>query len=387
MSAPTTRRPVDTVSWTLRVASEWVMRLLLVGVGAYLLLRLLDQVRLVAFAFMVALLVASLLSPGVRALTRHRVPRPLAAAAMLTAGLTVIGLSGWFVVAQVSAHAATLADQVTTAADRAAHWLAAGPLHMSNASLDSTTEQLKVVLAHNQEKFASGAFSTVSVLFEAVSGLLLVIFVAFFLLRDGEKIWTAVTGRLPSAVRDDVAVAGTHGWATLTAYVRGVMIVAVVDAVSVTAVLLVLRVPLAVPLGVLVLVGAFVPLVGLTVTGAFAVLVTAMSHGPAAAVICAVILIVLVQVEGHVLHPMVMSRAVRLHPLAVVLAVSCGTLLAGIEGAVVAVPLVAFLNTAVASVRGPRNTAPDGSSASTAVTAASRSEGDAVPGPDEAAAV
>jgi predicted PurR-regulated permease PerM len=173
----------------------------------------------------------------------------------------------------------------------------------------------------------------------------------------------------PARTRIHVNVSGGLGWQTLSGYVRGIVIVALVDAISVTVVLLVVRVPLAVPLGVLVFIGAFVPLVGLTVAGTLCVLVTLLAHGFGAALIVLAAIVFLVQAEGHLLHPLVMSRAVRLHPLAVILAVTAGTLLAGIEGAIIAVPLVAVINSVGGYLRAVAEPAPEDREATVSGTA------------------
>jgi len=277
-------------------------------------------------------------------LRRAGVQRSLASLLVLVLGLGALALVIWFVVTQVQANAGRLGDQVGESVEKIRSWLATGPLHLDDAQLRTLASRLSDAAGSGENGLASRAFATASTAAEAISGILLVVFSTFFLLRDGDVVWAWVVRLFPAQARMHVNVAGGLGWRTLSGYVRGIVIVALVDAVSVTIVLLVVRVPLAVPLGVLVFIGAFVPLVGLTVAGTLCVLVTLLAHGAGAALAVLAAIVLLVQAEGHLLHPLVMSRAVRIHPLAVVLAVTAGTLVAGIEGAIIAVPLAAVFS-------------------------------------------
>lgn len=342
--APTARRPVDSVSWGLRVAAEWSVRWLIVAVAIYVLFLVVDRVRLVAFCFVVSLLLTALLYPLVAALRRVGVQRSLATLLVLLFGLGVLGLIGWFVTDQVSRNAGSLADQIGDVGDRMRSWLSSGPLHLNDKQLSDLVSRATAAIGQDQGQLASRIFATASTAAEAVAGILLVIFTTFLLLRDGELVWAWAVRLFPASARIHVNVAGGLGWQTLSGYVRGIVIVALVDAISVTVVLLVVRTPLAVPLGVLVFLGAFVPLAGLTLAGTLCILITLIAHGLGAALVVLVAIVLLVQAEGHLLHPIVMSRAVRIHPLAVVLAVTAGTLVAGIEGAIIAVPLAAVVN-------------------------------------------
>ncbi|HEU5267786.1 MAG TPA: AI-2E family transporter, partial [Jatrophihabitans sp.] len=192
---------------------------------------------------------------------------------------------------------------------------------------------------------------TVRTVVEALGALLLILLSTFFLLRDGDIIWSWTVRLCPRASHQRLDFAGRTGWHTLGGYMRGQVLIALFHGVSVTILLLVLRVPLAAALGVLIFLGSFVPLVGLTVTGALCVAVAALEHGLTAGIVVAVAIIVLVQLEAHFLQPIIMSRSVQVHPLAIALSVLIGTLLAGIVGALLAVPLVAFLNSTIHALR------------------------------------
>jgi len=186
---------------------------------------------------------------------------------------------------------------------------------------------------------------------EFIGALLLILLSTFFLLRDGERIWGWVLRLFPRPAQPRLDVSARAGWRTLGGYMRGQVLIALFHGVSVMIVLFVVRVPLAAALGVLIFLGSFVPLVGLTVTGVLCVAVAGLEHGLTAALVVAISIIVLVQLEAHLLQPIIMSRSVEVHPLAIALAVLTGTILAGIVGALLAVPFVAFLNTTISALR------------------------------------
>jgi len=174
-----------------------------------------------------------------------------------------------------------------------------------------------------------------------------VLFTTYFLLCQGDQIWAWIVRLFPRAAREHVDGSGRAAWVSLTAFVRATVVVAFVDAVGITVIALVLKVPLAVPIGVLVFLGSFVPVIGATVSGSVAVLVALVAHGPLIALFMLIGVVAVQQLEAHVLQPFLLGRAVKLHPLAVILAVAAGVVAAGIVGALVAVPLAAMLNTIV----------------------------------------
>jgi predicted PurR-regulated permease PerM len=180
-----------------------------------------------------------------------------------------------------------------------------------------------------------------------VTGFFLVLFTLFFFLRDGGQIWSFLCRLLPREARVPTARAGHYSWHTLVSYVHATVLVAFVDAAGIGIGLVVLGVPLALPLAALVFLGAFIPVVGATVTGVVAILVALVANGPVTALIVLAVVIAVQQLEGHVLQPLIMGRAVALHPLAVILAIAAGIVVAGIVGGLIAVPLLAVLNTAI----------------------------------------
>lgn len=344
----------ESVTWAVRVAAAWSWRLLVVVAAGYVALLGISKLSLVVFSLIVALFLTAVLSPLERRL-RAVLPGPksLPALIALLVGIAVLAGIGWFVAWQISSHATQLGNQVTSFVDRTRDWLRTGPLHLKQADLDKLVTNITNAVKSHQSQLISGAVQTVRTLAEVAGAALLVILSTFFMLRDGDQIWHWVLGFFPRAAHARVDHAGRLGWRTFGGYMRGQVLIALFHGVTVTIVLLILRVPLAPALGVLIFLGSFIPLLGLTVTGALAVAVALLEHGPTSAIVVAIAIVVLVQVEGHVLQPVIMSRTVAVHPLAVAVAVFAGTALAGIAGALIAVPFMAFVNTTVRALRAP----------------------------------
>ncbi len=349
---PMTSLTAEAVIWPVRVASEWAARLILIAIASYLFLRVLEKVSFVAFTLVIGLFFTAILHP-VEAKLRERLSgrKSLSTAIVLLSGVALFGLIGWFVVAQISSHSGALAGQVSQAGQRIQRWLETGPFHVRSADTAKWITNVTDAVRSHQAQLASRVLSTAQVLAEFIGGLFLAILSAFFMLRDGDIIWRWMLRLIPTGARPRTDIAGNRGWHTLGGYIRGEVTIAVIHSLSIFIALLILRVPLAAPLAVVIFLGSFIPILGLTVAGTICVAVTFLEHGVTAAVVIAIVIIVLVQLEGHVLQPVIMSRAVHLHPLAVALAVASGTTLYGVVGALVAVPLVAFLNSFVRGLR------------------------------------
>ncbi|BFV57536.1 AI-2E family transporter [Kitasatospora sp. CMC57] len=349
--APRPATPADAVPWGLRVAAESTWRLLLLAGALYLLFRVVDMLRLVAFAVLAALLISALLEPTVSWLRRLGVPRSLAAAGTFLSGVAGIGLVGWFVVWQVTTNLHSVTDQVQVGVERIRDWLVTGPLHLTQQQITDFAKQISTAIGTNSEQITSAGFTGVTIAVEVLTGVVLTAFTTFFLLYDGARIWGWALGMLPRQSRYAMAGAGPKAWATLTAYVRGTVCVAFIDALCIGIGIQLLGVQLALPLAVIVFLGAFVPLVGALVTGTIAVLIALVTQGPFTALMVMVVLVAVQQIEGHLLQPLILGRAVRVHPLAVVLGVAAGTIVGGIGGAIVSVPLIAVTNTVVVHLR------------------------------------
>ncbi|MBT2450435.1 AI-2E family transporter [Streptomyces sp. ISL-43] len=343
--------PVSVIPWGVRVAAEASWRLLLLAGMLWVMMRVISEVRLVVLAFAAALLVTALLQPFVVRLRRLGMPRGLATAVTAILGFVVIGLVGWFVVWQVMDNLDQLSDRVRDGINELKLWALDSPFHVTEKQINDIAKNLSETIGTNTEQITSAGLQGVTVLVEVLTGMLLAMFSTLFLLYDGKRIWTWTMGLLPAAARPGVAGAGPRAWRTLTAYVRGTVLVALIDAIFIGLGLYFLDVTMAVPLAVFIFLFAFIPLVGAVVSGALAVVVALVTQGPFTALMVLLVVLAVQQIEGHVLQPFILGRAVRVHPLAVVLSVAAGGLIAGIGGAVVAVPLVAVTNTVVGYLR------------------------------------
>ncbi|MFD3330192.1 AI-2E family transporter [Streptomyces sp. NPDC058701] len=350
-SVPERPDPVTVVPWGVRVAAEVSWRLLLLAGMLWVLMKVISEVRLVVLAFAAALLVTAMLQPFVVRLRRLGLPRGLATAVTAILGFVVIGLVGWFVVWQVMDNLDDLSDRVRDGIDELKLWALDSPFHVTEKQINDIAKNLSETIGTNTEEITSAGLQGVTVLVEVLTGMLLAMFSTLFLLYDGKRIWTWSLGLVPAPARPGVAGAGPRAWRTLTAYVRGTVLVALIDAIFIGLGLYFLDVTMAVPLAVFIFLFAFIPLVGAVISGALAVVVALVTQGPFIAAMVLLVVLAVQQIEGHVLQPFILGRAVRVHPLAVVLSVAAGGLIAGIGGAVVAVPLVAVTNTAVGYLR------------------------------------
>jgi putative heme transporter len=333
------------VPYGVRATADWTWRLLVIMAGLALVGWIAFEMRVVIFPVVAAVLISALLAPGVRRLRAAEWNRGLSAAAVVVAFLVlVVGLLT--VVGQaVGDQFGEVADQAEQGLESIQHWLTGPPFNLSPEQFQDWIDRAIASLSENREAITAGALSTATLAVEVVTGILLGLFSLIFFLYDGDRIWAWLVRLMPRNSRERVHTAGQLAWLTLTQYVRGTVLIAVFDATFISILLLVLGVPLALPLGLLVFFGAFVPLVGAFVTGALAVLVALVANGWLPALIVLVGIVAIQQLEGHVFQPFVLGRMVRVHPLAVVIAVAFGAYAAGIIGAVVAVPLVAVANT------------------------------------------
>ncbi|WP_328553693.1 AI-2E family transporter [Streptomyces sp. NBC_00358] len=343
--------PAFAVPWGVRVAAEAGWRLLILAGTVWVLMRVISAVQLVVLAFVAALLITALLQPTVARLTRYGVPRGLATALTAILGFVIMGLIGWFVVWQVQENIDNLSNQIQDGIDELRKWLLKGPFHVTDKQINKIAKNLREAIGANTDQITSAGLQGVTVIVEALTGILLTMFSTLFLLYDGKRIWEWSLKLVPAAARTGVAGAGPRAWRTLTAYVRGTVIVAMIDAIFIGLGIYFLKVPMAVPLAVFIFLGAFIPLVGAVISGALAVVVALVTQGVFAAVMTLLVVLAVQQIEGHILQPFILGRAVRVHPLAVVLSVAAGGMVAGIGGAVVAVPLVAVTNTVVVYLR------------------------------------
>ena len=321
----------------LLVAVAWTASVLVLGVGAVAVLRVLGRVAPVAVALVAAILLAALLQPVATWLRRLRAPAAVAALGGVLTLLLALAAAGALIWERVAAELPQLRSRLADALDRVRSFLVDGPLSLDRSQVD----RLRDDLVSRLQSFAPSPYAGATTALEAAGSVVLALVVLFLLLKDGRAIWDWLVGLFPARVRDRVDEAGWQGWDALSSYVRGTVLVATIDAVGIGAALLALRVPLALPLIVLTFLGAFIPLVGATLAGAAAVLVALVGGGITDALLVLAAVLVVQQVEGNLLQPLIMGRALRLHPLVILLAVASAGLLGGIAGAVVAVPVVA----------------------------------------------
>ncbi len=356
----------DSVAPLVRKAAAWAWRILVILAAVAALLLLMWQLRVIVVPVALAVILTALLLPAVDRLDQRGMPRGGAVALVLLGGLGLFGGILTFVVSQFISGLPGLVAEVTRSIDNATNWLIDGPAHLSREQIDKAGDTAAAALRDNQEKLTSGALSTAATLTEIVTGALLTLFTLIFLLSGGRGIYAYLTKIVPAGSRDRVRDAGRAGFGSLIGYVRATFLVALVDAVGIGAGLAILGVPLALPLASLVFLGAFVPLIGAVLTGFVAVVVALLAKGFIYALITLGLIFAVQQLESHVLQPLLMGRAVSIHPLAIVLAIAAGAVSAGIIGALLSVPLLAFLNSAIRVLVAPAEPDPAADGRSTA---------------------
>jgi predicted PurR-regulated permease PerM len=343
----TSSRDDAEVPHSLRIAAAWSWRLIVIGLVGWVLLRVIGTISIVVIPLAIALLLSALLSPAVGVLFRHRMPRSLATFLVMIGGLAAVAGTLTLVINQFVDGLPQLTSNASEGVRQIQDWARTGPLHLSDQQLNQAIASVQDWINANTSKLTATGVATAATLLELITGGLLVLFSTFFFLRDGGRIWRFLVRLLPIAARWRVDDAGRAAWATLVAYVRATVLVAFIDAVGIGIFLVILRIPFPFPLAALVFLGAFVPIVGASVSGAVAVLVALVDKGWLIALIVLGAVIFVQQLEGHVLQPLIMGRAVAIHPLVVIVGIASGVVVAGIIGALVAVPLIAVLNTGI----------------------------------------
>ena len=336
----------------MRIAAAWSWRMAIVLIVAAMLIWLLSKVTILLIPIMIATILASLLRPIVKSLKGIGVPQGLSVA-IAEVGMIVLVVGALFLVGrQMVVGFTDLSQQAIKGLIQIQEWLNAGPLAISNDQITQYLDELLATLQNNSNAILSGALGVGSSLTHFAVGLLLTLFILLFFLLEGQDIWAFVVKFFPKRARPGVDGAGRRGWTSLGNYARVQILVAAVDAVGIGAGAAIIQVPLALPLGVLVFVGSFIPVVGALVTGAVAVLLALVANGWVNALIMLGIVLLVQQLESHLLQPFIMGRAVSLHPVAVILAVAAGSGIAGIMGALFAVPMLAVANSFIRYIAG-----------------------------------
>jgi predicted PurR-regulated permease PerM len=347
-------------SW-LATASAWAWRMLLLAVIIYVIARVLGILYIVVVPCIAALLLTALLQPLTSRLRRAGLPVLAATWVTLLVALIVIGGLVTLVANRVSADYPTLLAEAKHTTTQVQSWLAGPPFHVKSNNVQKYLDNIPSYLSKHKRLVEGTVVTGGKIASEFFGGLVLMLFVTFFLVKDGDRIWNWFLGAMRFDTARRVDRAGHAAWLVVVYYMRGTVAVAAIHAIVVGVALWIMGVPLAVPLAVIVFLAAFVPLVGLLVAGALAIVVTLATKGWVDAVILLGILIIEDQLEAHLLQPQVVGKMIRLHPLAVILSLAAGGVLAGIPGAVVAVPIVAVITRAVPELRRsePEDLGPD----------------------------
>jgi predicted PurR-regulated permease PerM len=334
----------------IRIASEWSWRILAVlgvfGVFIYLFIQLRD----IAIPFLIAVLLAALLVPFSQWLQRRwRWPKWAAVAVSEVGILAILAGLIYLVVFFIVRGYPSLQKQTLARYADLKTFLLDSPLGLTDKDINSWFAQLVGGIQQDSSGLVSGALSVGTTAGHLLAGFLIILFSTLFLLIDGRSIWYWLVRLFPVRARAALLGAGEAGWITLTTFVKVQIFVAFVDAVGIGLGAFILGLftsgfPLVIPIAIAVFLGSFIPLVGAVATGAIAVFVALVFLGPVPALVMVGIVVLVQQLEGHVLQPFVMGTAVKVHPLAVVLSVATGALIGGIPGALFAVPLVATLN-------------------------------------------
>ncbi|MFI1396481.1 AI-2E family transporter [Streptomyces sp. NPDC020681] len=334
------------ISPALRTAAAYAWRLLVIGGVVYAVFSILGRFHEIGVAVFLGLVITAMLRPVADLLAR-RLPRPLAVALSLLCSMAlVLGILA-LVGETIAGERAVLQREFTTGIDRIERWLERPPFRLNPDALTDLQSRIGRFLSEHRSTLISTALSGSRRLVEVLTVLALALFCSVFFLHAGDRQWGWFCAQLPASVRDRVALAGQAGWRTFTGYTHGIVLVAATNAVLVGLALWALGVPLAVPLALLEFFAAFIPLIGSPI----AAVVALASKGLLTAALVVALIVIIGQIEGHLLHPMVMSWAVQLHPVVVALSVIGGTIAAGIVGAVVAVPLVSVLWSARQTLR------------------------------------
>ena len=337
------------VPWGLDLAAAWAWRLIVIAVATYGLYRGVVFFAELTIPLVIAILITALGAPLVGVLERAGLPRRLAAFLFVLGLLALV--AGMLALAgqQIASGANDLANQVSSALGDLKDWLRTGPFHLSDNQISDYIQKAQESLAERAKngEVLSQATHLGTALGHVVAGLFIVLFATFFFLADGQRIWAWAVRIAPRAARPRVDSSGRVAWISLTQFVRATVIVAITDAVGVMIAASILQVQFVFAIGVLVFIGAFIPIVGAFVAGTVAVLVAFVDHGLVVALFMLGAVVLVQQIESHVLQPFLMGRFVAIHPLGIIVAIAAGILVAGIAGALVAVPLAAAANAVV----------------------------------------
>jgi putative heme transporter len=338
-------RPLDGVEtpYVLRFMAAWAWRLLLVVAGVAVFLHVFGLLSVVLVPVIIGLLMSAALSPVADRLEKWGLPRGVATVIVVIGGIALIASLVTLVATQFSSGFGDLKASFDDSLVKLEHYLT--KLGLSKTQLNNFFDQVRNGVSSGASGGLGGTvLRATTTAGHLLAGLFITLFTTIFLIYDGRGIWRWFVSLFPEPARDRVHGSGERAWAVLTAYVRATVVIAATDALGIALVAWLLGLPLVPPLAVLVFIGAFIPVVGAAISGIAAVAVALVAVGPVAALIMLAGVVAVQQIEGHVLQPFLMGRLVRVHPLAVVLVIAIGAEVAGIFGALIAVPLTAVGN-------------------------------------------
>lgn len=340
------------VPGAVRDAASWTWRLLLLALAAYLLVDLMGRLTVLVLPLLGALFFTALLQPVASGLRDLRLPRSLAALLAVLLLAVVVAAVAVFAGLRGSSAVPELVDQAGGVVTHLGDLVRRTPLGNGNQmSVDRIQQNVLDYLAAHRNTLLQEVLAGLRLLLETLAALVLGVFFTLYFLYDGEGIWAWLVGLVPEARQERVDLAGRQAWRRVGGFVRGTFVIAAFHGIVVGIVLWLLGTPLIFPLALLVFVGSFIPIVGAVVFGGLALLVTLVSQGVVPALIFLVVLVIENQVEAHVLQPFLVGRFVRLHPVAIAVVITGGGLLAGVPGAIVAIPLVSAVHGAVKVLR------------------------------------
>ncbi len=350
--------PAGSVPYGLVITAAWSWRVIVIGVVAFFLVSVFATLSPILLPMVIALIIAAPLEHLVTRMEKLRIPRAAGAAIVLvTLIVLVLGLltaAGGTIAAGFN----DLRDQAIEGFNTFLDWLVDGPFHVDQAQIDNLSERAQGLLQNNWTGLASGALSVTSTIGSVLAGTVIALLALFFFLKDGRLMWWWVVKSTTGTNAERVDLAGTAAWGTLGRYARTSAFVALIDAVGIGIGAWILGIPLVIPIAILVFLFSFVPMFGAAISGAIAVLVALVDGGWTKALIMLGIVIVVQQLEGSILYPLMFGKAASLHPIVILLSVSAGTLLAGFVGAVIAVPFISFITTFITKLRDPEAPAP-----------------------------
>ncbi|MCL6422738.1 AI-2E family transporter [Brachybacterium sp. JHP9] len=342
-SAP---QEVQEIPIGVRRLGAWSWRFLIIAAAFALIIWGLVKLATLVVPVLIAVLIASFMMPLVNLLTKHTFLGRLAASALALVGLIVVVVGMAYLAGrQLVDQASDISVKAVSGFQGMLDWATQTFNIEKSGWLDTVTSEALAKIQENSGRLISGAFSTVSVVGTIGTGIIVALFTLLFLLANGQSIWRWCVGLLPPEARVPVHESFRRGWKALSAYMRTQILVAAVDATGIALGMVVLGTgAYAVPIWMLVFLFSFVPLVGAVVSGAIAVLIVFVLKGWAFALGMLAAVLIVQQLESNILQPVLMGKAVELHPLAVFLGVTAGALTAGIAGALFAIPLIAFVN-------------------------------------------